>query len=275
MRKLITTVMAVMLLTSCGSEPKSESVATQAVLEVPKDTAAMEVIAEAIPVNPELEALVKLFTTKKELPFQLSAEEIDKTEGWPTAQAGTKALKTKEVSLLAASVKKNNLFMDVEYALKDFYTIDSVKTKGTYKDWAESLDLGQTQRSDVYALYKVETGPSSYVLFWMLDYATVEACPYSWAKTVFATAINKNKTGETIVFAEHSGGGDAPISFDRKIKGSLSQDLKLVLTLREELDEDEPKIELTEGNYELQLSDGKLTFTKEEKKAPRKISKKV
>lgn len=166
------------------------------------------------------------------------------------------------------------MFEGLDYDLKEFFVIDSIKAKGTYEEWAEGLDLGQIKQSKAYSLSQIKTGENSSVLFWILEYNTVEACPYSWAKKVLATAINKNKIGETIVFAEHSGGGDAPVSFDRIIKGNVSPDSKVTLALREELDEDEPKLELTEGNYELLLSDGKYVFTKEEKKQPRKVIKK-
>ncbi|HEY1038689.1 MAG TPA: hypothetical protein VGF30_04750 [Bacteroidia bacterium] len=267
MKKHLVILLAILVfITACGPDKKEGEVSIVAsniaiIGSVVKD-------AEIIEANPDLEAVLQLFPITEKTPFALTSEQIDKIEGKGT-------LKTKQVRLLSQSVAKNALFLEVEYALNDFYKIDSVKARGTYKDWADQRDLGQTQQSDVYPLYKIETGNASYVLFWMLDYSTVEACPYSWAKTVFATAIHKNKVGETIVFAEHSGGGDAPVSFDRRIKGNLDEDWKITLNLKEELDQDEPKIEITEGLYELEMKDGIVVFTKEDKKKPRQEKKKL
>ena len=87
-------------------------------------------------------------------------------------------------------------------------------------------------------------------------------------------AIYKNKITQTIVFAEQSGGGDSPISFDVKLNGTITSDFKFILSQKKELDNDEPKIELTEGNFEIELKEEKFTFTKDEKKKPRFVKRK-
>lgn len=108
----------------------------------------------------------------------------------------------------------------------------------------------------------------------MLDYQTEDACPFSYSKTIYATAIYKNKITETIVFAEQSGGGDTPISFDVKLNGTITSDFKFIFSQKNELDNDEPKIELTEGNFEIDLKEEKFTYTKDEKKKPRFVKRK-
>lgn len=108
----------------------------------------------------------------------------------------------------------------------------------------------------------------------MLDYSTVEACPYWYSKTIYAIAIYKNKITETIVFAEQTGWGYAPISFDGALNGTLTSDFKLVLSQKNELDDVEPRIGPTEGNFEIELKEEKFTFTKDEKKKPRFVKKK-
>jgi len=267
MKKLIYILpLGFIFLNSCGEDKAAVTNKELIVEKTPITDTATQQAEEVIEPNPELEKLLKKFNVA-ELPYAIDDKKLDKIEGG-------KELKGKDIKLLAQTIPEKDLFMDLDYALKNFYVIDSVKAKGTYEEWANGLDLGQTKQSKAYSLAQIKTGENSSVLFWILEHSTVEACPYSWAKTVLATTINKNKIGETIIFAEHSGGGDAPVSFDRIIKGIVTPELNFTLVLKEELDQDEPKIEITDGCYETELKDGKFIFTKEEKKAPRKVKKK-
>lgn len=109
----------------------------------------------------------------------------------------------------------------------------------------------------------------------MLEESTAEACPYSLGKLVFVTLVDKNQISEAILFAEHSGSGDAPASYDKKISGSITKDLMFHLELREELDEDEPFLKLTEWNYDLKLVDGVFKCTNEGSKVMKKVRKEV
>ena len=78
---------------------------------------------EVIEPNPALDSLTSLFTTTEALPFTILAKNIEKIK------LGKK-LNRKEVKMLASSVVKNDLFMDVDYAVEKFNTIDSVKAAG-------------------------------------------------------------------------------------------------------------------------------------------------
>jgi len=253
-----------LVLTSCSSDPSDKEALT-----TNKDSIVDSIAftPEIIEPNPSLDSLANLFSKTEVLPFSIEAKNIEKIK------LGKK-LKSKEVNMLAQSVVKNDLFMDVDYAVEKFNTIDSVKAAGHYEEWQNGLDLGAVKFSEAYCISQVKTGENSSILFWMLDYSTVEACPYSYSKTIYATAIYKNKITETIVFAEQTGGGDAPISFDGALNGTITSESKIILSLRNELDSDEPKIEITEGNYEIELKEGKFTFTKDEKKKPRFVKKK-
>jgi hypothetical protein len=223
---------------------------------------------EIIEPNHALDSLLSLFSNSKSIPFQIKSKEIE-------GIVKGKKLRRKQVNMLAANISKNDLFMDVDYAVKNFNTIDSVKAKGRYDEWKSNVGLGQIMYSQANALAKIELQEKSYLLFWILDYQTEDACPFSYSKTIYVTSVYKNKIIETIIFAKQSGGGDAPISFDKSINGAINTDTTIVLSLREEHDYDEPKIELTEANYELKLELGKIIFIKEEKQKPKKIKRKV
>lgn len=254
-----------LVLTSCSSDVPEKDVVT-----VPKQDSVKDTIAaplEVIEPNPSLDSLISLFTTTETLPFSIEAKDIEKIKL-------SKKLNRKQVNKLASSVVKNDLFMDVEYAVEKFNIIDSVKAAGQYEEWQKQLDMGAVMYSKAFCITHIKTGENSSLLLWMLDYQTEDACPFSYSKTIYATAIYKNKIAETIVFAEQTGGADAPISFDGALNGTLTRDFKFVLSQKNELDDDNPKIEINEGNYELELKEGKFTFTKEEKKKPRFVKRK-
>jgi hypothetical protein len=254
-----------LVLTSCSSDVPEKEIVTILKQDSLKDT----IIAplEIIEPNPSLDSLLSLFTTIETLPFSIEAKNIEKIK------LGKK-LRRKQVNMLATSVVKNDLFMDVDYAVEKFNIIDSVKAVGKYDEWKQQLDMGAVMYSKAFCITQVKTGENASLLLWMLDYQTEDACPFSYSKTIYATAIYKNKITETIVFAEQTGGADAPISFDGALNGTLTNDFKFVLSQKNELDNDEPKIEINEGIYELELKEGKFTFTKEEKKKSRFVKRK-
>lgn len=254
-----------LVLTSCSSDVPEKRFVTVPKQDSVKDTvvAPLEVIAP----NPSLDSLISLFTTTETLPFTIVAKDIEKIK------LGKK-LRRKQVNMLATSVVKSDLFMDVDYAVEKFNIIDSVKALGKYEEWKQQLDMGAVMYSKAFCITHIKIGENASLLLWMLDYQTEDACPFSYSKTIYATSIYKNKIGETIVFAEQTGGGDAPISFDGVLNGTLTNDLKFMLSQKNELDNDEPKIEINEGNYELELKEGKFIFTKEEKKRPRFVKRK-
>ncbi len=78
---------------------------------------------EVIEPNPALDSLTSLFTTTEALPFTILAKDKEKIK------LGKK-LRRKQVNMLATSVVKKDLFIDVDYAVEKFNTIDSVKAAG-------------------------------------------------------------------------------------------------------------------------------------------------
>lgn len=248
-----------LLFASCGT-----SVPEKEIVSVPKQDSVKDTIVaplEVIESNPALDSLTSLFTTTETLPFSIKAKDIEKIK------LGKK-LRRKQVNMLASNIVENDLCMDIDYAVKKFNIIDSVKALGKYEEWKQQLDLGAIMYSKAFCITQIKTGENASLLLWMLDYQTEDACPFSYSKTIYATAVYKNKITETIVFAEQSGGGDAPISFDGALNGTLTNDFKFILSQKNVLDNDEPKIEINEGNYELELKEGKFIFNKEEKKKP-------
>ncbi len=258
------------LLISCGSSNtnNTNSIKDSIICIMPLDTIQTKTVEVSEP-DENLSKLLLLFTETKELPLAIDEKQIDNL-------TPKYILKSKEVHLLTDSILQNKLYEGVDYDLSGFYKIDSIKSKGKYKDYKESLDLGQLKDSRAFPLYKLTINTDSYILLWGIDASSYEACPFSWTKIIFASLISKNKLTNTIVFAEHSGGGDAPVSFDRIIRSSISKDLKIKQNLREEQDDgEEPKLELTEGFYELSIANEIFSYILSDKKPPRMIKKKV
>jgi hypothetical protein len=221
----------------------------------------------AVPMDPALEKLIANFTLDKELMYVIDAQKMDDL-------IPGKELKAADVKLLMQNPLKDELFGSTAYTIKEFMQIDSVKALGKYEEWSAGLDVGATIDSHVYAYSKARTGVNSWALFWIHEHRTMEACPYSYGKTVYVTAISNNKIGETIVFAEQSGASDAPVSFDRKLSGTMLDSAHLALSVVEEQDDDEPTLERTEALYEISLKDGNFSFTSRKKEAPYKVEKK-
>ena len=149
-----------------------------------KDTIAAPL--EVIKPNPASDSLMSLFTKTEALPFTIVAKDIEKIK------LGKK-LRRKQVNTLATSVVKNDLFMDVDYAVVKFNIIDSVKAIGKYDGWKQQLDMGAVMYSKAFCITQIKTGENSSLILWMLDYQTEDACPFSYSKTIYATAIYKNK----------------------------------------------------------------------------------
>ncbi len=253
-----------LLFTACSGEPqKAEEVTVAKTDTVNLPDSSSAAVVETIVPDPEAEKLLARFTKTEIFPYTLDSKKIEQlTKG--------KELSGEEVKLLSKKLQEKGPSYDAMYTLESFYKIDSIKSHKQYDDYVASLDIGQMKESRCFVLSKISLTDLDYVLFWMNDYSTYEACPYGWGKVVFATSYHKGNIGETIVFAEHSGGADAPVSGETKVKGTLNPDGTIALNKLDENDQGEGEVEINEGNFEIALSKGFFTYTKEENKKPRK-----
>lgn len=253
-----------LLFTACSND-QQKAEETQPVItdSVPQTDSIAKIPEEIVVPDPEAEKLLAKFTKDEKFPFVLESKKVEQlTKG--------KELSGAEVKLLTKKIRDNGPNSEGSFMLASFFKIDSIKSHKQYDDYVASLDIGQMKESKCFVLSKIMLSDVDYVLFWMNDYSTYEACPYGWGKVVFATAIHKSNIGETIVFAEHSGGADAPVSGETRIKGTLNADGTLLLNKLDENDQGEGEVEIDEANFEIALSKGLFSYTKEEVKKPRK-----
>lgn len=221
---------------------------------------------ESVPKNPIVDSLLNYFLVSAQLPISISSETIDSLNLKMNLNAH-------EIKKMSSKFIENDLSKKSKYYIERFCKIDFMKDKGSYKSWKNQTEVGEIINAEAYAIYKIKTDENSCLLFWMLHESTAEACPYSWLKSVFVTVIYNNEINETILFAEHAGSGDAPVSYDKRITGSISKDLSFHLESREELDEDEPLVKLTESNVDLKLINGIFKYANDGTKVIKKVKR--
>ncbi|MDX2173187.1 MAG: hypothetical protein SFY56_08710 [Bacteroidota bacterium] len=267
MKFLYCQLIIVMFFFGCGSKEHTTTI-TNSKNEELTDSVKTKLPANihGILKNPLVDSLLNYFLVSTQLPMSISSENIDSLIPKVT-------LKTYEVRKLSNKFIKNNFSKKCQYSIEQFYKIDSIKENGDYKSWKHQTEIGEIINAEAYPIYKIKIDENNYLLFWMLQESTAEACPYSWLRSVFVTVIFNNKIKETILFAEHMGSGDAPVSYDKKITGSISKDLTFYLESREELDEDEPLVKLTECNFDLKLDSGIFKYTDQGTKVIKKVKR--
>ena len=111
-----------------------------------------------------------------------------------------------EVSTLAANCFKHDLVSGLDYDLKTFYHIDSLKESGKYAQYCDSLDIGMTKVSTAHALKETHLDANTLLLIWGLHTSSYEACPYSSTWSVYFTIVYKGDVKETFLLGEYFGG---------------------------------------------------------------------
>lgn len=249
MRKLMfsgTLVLAMCFtFTSCGGGEKTEE--------------ASKTESNQASVDPDVEKLLSLF---KEAggPYKTDTVFLNHFE------PGKDSLVGAQVKLLAGSWIKHELTEGIEDELADFYTIDSVKAKGTYAQWCEGLDLGMTKFANAYPLHKIKLNEKTTILTWLMKRSSYEACPYFSYTNVYATLIHDGKPAQSFMIGEVMGAGDPPVSSNRHLTSEITADGKITLNQFVEYDNmDETFSTQTRNQFWFEIKDGQFVSVKEEK----------
>lgn len=176
------------------------------------------------------------------------------------------SLVSAEVRLLSTSWMQHQLTDGVGGELSDFYTIDSVRCKGLYSKWADTLDIGMTKFSNVYPLHKLKLNDKTWILTWALRSASYEACPYFSFTNVYATLVYEGKVAQSFILGEVMGAGDPPSAMNRRLTSELTADGKITLKEFEESDDMDAEFSTQVNNeYWFEIKDGKYVSVKENK----------
>jgi hypothetical protein len=206
-------------------------------------------------------ALCGKFKIQNSFPYKTDTTFLYKEE------KSSDSLGTNEIKQLDINWFKHDLSDGVEYGLKQFYIIDSVKATGTYANWCDSLQPGNTKRSNAYAVCKLRPDSFTTVLVWTLITSSYEACPYSSSKAVYISVVYNGVIAQSFILGEYISAGDPPVSMRRIVTGKINSDKKFRINVYEEDDEDMdlPEINVTKEYYEFEIKEGKISLIKEKK----------
>jgi hypothetical protein len=213
MKKLFILSVCAFIVVSCGGNTEESttnnedgvSVDTTAADSLTVDTLVLE--EDPTRINIDVAALLNKAEETFELPFSVDSTFIsDLSEEGDSESNLTNA----EAQYLNHTwAERNGIGMD-SYDVNIFIDLDSLKIKGEYEEYQETIDIGMARYSNANVIGKVVVDETLTMLIWSTDYATYEACPYGYGTCVFGTLFNKNIGLNTIVLGEISGGGDAP-----------------------------------------------------------------
>lgn len=239
---LVILIVSVSILSSCNSGQENHEAKSA-------DSSAV--------VNQSLNKLSGFF--KKELPLPFFAD-----SAFLAQHNFGDSLSSSEIRMLTENSFKSTEDNGMDYELREFYKIDSVKATGTYKKWCEKLDIGMTKYSNAYAIGKINVNGTS-CLVWAFSQSSYEACPWSSGTKIYLTPAN-NTIGESFLLAESFGAGDAPVSMHRETFGKLNPDGKIFQATEEENDDaDATESEVTLSDAEYLLKEGRIQLVKQNK----------
>lgn len=204
--------------------------------------------------SPEMEKLLKHF---KDASLPLVADSL-----YITKVIKGDSLGASDVRLIAKNwYKDDSLQIQPQYALKDFYTIDSVKAKGVFAKWASKLGIGEMKYANVYALQKVKLDENTTLLIWSLCYSSYEADPVSNIMDLYYTILNKGEVGDSYLLGGLWQSADPPSEAWTLLAGKLNKDGNIAIEETNMVsDLDSLKAEITKTHYEYAILDGKIKF---------------
>lgn len=261
MRNLFSAITAsTLLLYSCGGG-ESNSTSTE------KDTLTADSVV-VIDLPAEIDSLLADFIPAPPMPVNLDSALIAGIES-------KDSLPGRDVRFLAANYHSHSLFEFQSYPIENFLKIDSIKIAGGYPDYVESLDIGMTKESKAFRLFHLQLNDSSLLFFWAIHYHTYEACPWGNGNYVYMTHIHSGRVKETICIALMDAGGDPPVGGSTDRFAELKEDGTFHIYQRDISDEDneQPKVELTEGEYDFAIRDSSIVPIKEKPGKPKMVKR--
>lgn len=144
------------------------------------------------------------------------------------------------------------------YDITTFITMDSLIQYDEMDEYQDNIDLGQARYSHANTIGKIAISDQSFLMLWMTDYATYEACPYGWGTCVFGTLFTNDIALNTTVLAENSGGGDPPAWGETRVSSELFSDKILIKRIsmwgEEDYDTGEEITEKEEKDFEVTIN---------------------
>ena len=254
---------------SCESEENTEKQEhNKSIDTIATDTPKEELIEEPDPLRMTID-VEKLFAkadTTLSLPLVIDSTFIDSIMN---SDLEEKSLENIEAQYLGFDFVDNRPTYMSNYCIDAFIEIDSLKIKGEYEQYVESLDLGETEIASAAVIGKITELGETEFLIWMTDYSTFQACPYGHGTYIWATIFKSGKATNTLLVGEYSGGADAPYWVSTTTTSVLKASLVTTHVLEEEggeynEDTDEEIVNSSEKDYKTFITHGWFEAEKEE-----------
>lgn len=173
----------------------------------------------------------------------------------------------KEAYFLKHQMVKNQPTEMASYDITTFIKMDSLIAFNKMDKYQDEIDLGMARYSIGNAFSRIKISEESYLLIWMTDYATYEACPYGWGTCVWGTLFTNDMPLNTVLLGEESGGGDPPSWGETHVSSKVTSNKIIIKSLQkwgeEDYDSGEDIIETTKSTIEIEITPTGLVLVKE------------
>ena len=220
---LILYFLVIFLISSCGPEKeKTEEKTTNndSISKVKIDVDTLILIEEDLN-RPKIEISELLSKTDLILDRPINFDSTFIADYVPIGEEEEYNLSYKEANYLKYSFAESPITDMASYDINTFVYLDSMLKEGGYEEYQNNLDLGQARYSQANVIGKVKINSQTMLIVWSTDYATYEACPYGEGTCVFGTVFTNEVATNTLLLAETSSGGDAPVWGATNIKSEL------------------------------------------------------
>lgn len=238
---------------SCSTKNSNNLVELNISEHISNDTSAIEPTIvwniKGDSINPTLKAK---FKRSLSLPFQIDTNTLKKQSGEiimdeDLLKKSDSALVNSElIQLRSSMVYEQN--MDYHIYFLDKTEEVTKMSKSKYEDYLSRIDIGQTKVARAFVYGNLKISDSTELLIWYVKHNTYEACPYGYGIMYYGTLITSDQIQLSFPLAEHTGGGDPPVSSSLLVsinideKGIFQQDYYKLVT---------DEFEMGDGDYQL------------------------
>lgn len=130
----------------------------------------------------------------------------------------------KDANFLKHNWADNEATRRASWDVTTFIEMDSLIAYNKMDEYQSSIDIGMARYAAGDVIGKVEISNRSFLLLWMTDYSTYEACPYGYGSCLFATLFTDSIALTSTVVWEVSGGGDPPVWGETTVTSTIDND---------------------------------------------------
>jgi hypothetical protein len=251
-------IISMFLLMACGNQDVVENTS---VVEI--EDSISEDKDEHFMINDSEKKIPIYDLTEMEFPLNIDTAFIESHDN----QSNTSNLSGGEVKNMSMNLINKRGDLEVNYVIRDFLMIDSLKSNNAYDEYLSNLDIGMTKNANANSLGHINLNNGGSIVIWSVQFTTIEACPFYAGTQVYATfSIDYPDYLNTILVGEISGGGDAPYWTDVTITSVISNssvEVKMNQNSGGDYDEnDEEIVDVVHEKYSFTISENGFSPSK-------------